>query len=390
MAPASRVLVLDGLWNKTVAAVRSFGERGFFVGVGERTRLAPAMVSRYCSRRFLHPSPFPDPGPFLRALEGELRAGKYDVVLPMEFSTQALLARHRDLVERYARFPFADADLAVRVNDKWELMKFAAGRGFETPATFFPSGPEEAASMAGDLPYPVIVKPRFSSGGRGITAASAPGEFPAAYRRVHDGFPAPIVQELLPKGGEALGVAVLMNYSSVPRASLAYRRLREYPTTGGPGTLRESVRADGLRRTAETLLSALGWVGVAMAEFKVDPRDGRPKLLEVNPRFWGSLHHAIASGVDFPYLLYRMAMDGDVETQGEYRVGFRTRSFLHGELMHFLASPDRFRMTPGLLDFTVPDDLLSLKDPWPVLGRVSSLLAAVYDRELRKVMFGGP
>ncbi len=382
------MLVLDGLWNKTVAAVRSFGERGFFVGVGERTRLAPAMFSRYCSRRFLHPSPFPDPGPFLLALEEELRAGRYDALFAMEFSTQTLVARHRGMVERYARFPFADAELAVRVKDKGALMEFAAGRGFETPATFHPPGPDEAAEAAGGLPYPVLVKPRFSSGGRGIASASTAGEFLEAYRRVHDGFPGPIVQELLPKGGDALGVAVLMNGSSVPRASFAYRRLREYPASGGPGTLRESIRDEGLRRTAERLLSALGWVGVAMVEFKVDPRDGRPKLLEVNPRFWGSLHHAIACGVDFPCLLYRMAMDGDVETQEEYRVGVRTRSLLHGELMHFLTSPERFRMRPGLLDFTVPDDLLSSKDPWPVLGRVSSLLAAVNDRELRRVMFG--
>ena len=383
-----RVLVLDGLWNKTVAAVRSFGERGFFVGVGERTRLSPAMFSRYCSRRFLHPSPFPDPGPFLEALEGELRAGGYDAVFAMEFSTQQLLARNRGRVERHARFPYADADLADRVKDKAALTRFAAGSGIETPATFYPAGPQEAAEMAGDLPYPVLVKPRFSSGGRGIAVASNPREFPETYRRVHGGFPGPIVQELLPGGGDALGVAVLMNRSSVPRASFAYRRLREYPTTGGPGTLRESIAHDGLRRTAEGLLSALGWVGVAMAEFKVDPRDGRPKLLEVNPRFWGSLHHAIACGVDFPWLLYRMAMDGDVEPPGEYRVGVRTRSLLHGELMHFLASPDRFRMKPGLLDFSVPDDLLSSKDPWPVVGRVSSLLAAAYDRELRRVMFG--
>ena len=209
-----------------------------------------------------------------------------------------------------------------------------------------------------------------------------------AHRKVHAKYPNPIVQEYLPPGGDALGVAVLLNGSSVSRASFAYRRLREYPPGGGPSTLRESIRDDELRRTAERLLSALGWVGVAMVEFKVDPRDGQPKLLEVNPRFWGSLHHAIACGVDFPWLLYRMAVNGDVETQTDYRCGVRTRSLLHGELLHFVRSPQRFRLKPGLMDFTIPDDLLSTSDPWPALGRLLSLLPAVYDQELRKVMFG--
>jgi len=74
------VLILDGLWNKTVAAARSLGKRGYRIAVGERTRFAPALFSKYCSRRFLHPSPATSPGAFLDALEKELRVGGYDVV----------------------------------------------------------------------------------------------------------------------------------------------------------------------------------------------------------------------------------------------------------------------------------------------------------------------
>ena len=40
-------------------------------------------------------------------------------------------------------------------------------------------------------------------------------------------------------------------------------------------------------------------------EFRIDSRDGVPKIMEVNPRFWGSLQLSILSGVDFPYLLYK-------------------------------------------------------------------------------------
>ena len=385
-AESPRVLVLDGFWNKSLAAVRSLGGRGFWVAAGERTRLAPALFSRHCRRRFVHPSVARRPNAFLVALERELNAGRYDVVLPMELTTQLFLAEHRERLASKVRIPFADAERTLRVHDKGFLAAFARERGIECPATCCPRGLEDAAGLAQGLPYPVLVKPRHSSGGRGIVRVERPEDFPAVYADVHARFPQPIVQECLPPDGEAIGVAVLLNFASEPRASFAYRRLREFPIAGGPSTLRESIRRPELQETAERLLSALGWVGVAMVEFKVDARDGRPKLLEVNPRFWGSLHHAIVCGVDFPFLTCRLALDGDVARVPEYRVGVQSRSVLHGELLHFLKSRERFRLRPRLYDCSIADDVLSAKDPLPTLGRILSLLACVWDRDLRAIV----
>ncbi len=387
-ANAPRVLILDGFWNKTLAAVRSLGGRGFFVAAGESTRLTPALFSRYCARRFLHPSVLRHPEEFLVALECELATGRYDVLLPMELSTQLLVTKNRQRLEPMVRIPFADADLALRLHDKGNLVSFARDQGIECPATFLPRGPGEAADMAPGLPYPILIKPRHGSGGRGIVRVEREADFPAGYARVHARYPLPIVQECLPPGGEALGVAVLMNFASVPKATFAYRRTREYPITGGPSTARESIRNPEIQERTERLLSSLGWVGVAMAEFKVDPRDGRPKLLEVNPRFWGSLHHAILCGVDFPFLLYSLAVEGDVARVPGYRVGVKSRSLLHGDLLHFLTNPNRLRRRSALLDFSIPDDVLSTDDPFPTLGRILSLVALVCDGELKAMVRG--
>lgn len=383
-----RVLILDGYWNKALAAVRSLGERGLCVAVGAETRFAPAMFSRYCRRRFVYPSALGRPEDFLAALERELAKGRYDVLLPMELATQLLVTGSRDRLADWTRIPFADADRTLRVDDKGFLAGVAREQGIECPATFHPRGAEEAAAFAPALSYPVLLKPRHSSGGRGIVRVNAPADFPAAYRAVDARYPLPVVQECLPPGGEALGVAVLMNFASEPRATFAYRRLREYPVAGGPSTLRESIWDPGLCESAERLLAALGWTGVAMVEYKVDPRDGRPKLLEINPRFWGSLHHAVVCGVDFPYLLYRLAMEGDVARQAGYRVGVRSRSLLHGEVMHFINNPDRFRLRPALTDFSIPDDVLSARDPFPALGRIASVVALARDRHLRAIARG--
>lgn len=83
-----------------------------------------------------------------------------------------------------------------------------------------------------------------------------------------------------------------------------------------------------MEEIAFRLLDHLEWHGVAMVEFKLDDRTGKPVILEVNPRFWGSLSMAISAGVDFPWLLYQMTMEGDVTPVNEYRLGVRSRCLL--------------------------------------------------------------
>ncbi len=56
--------------------------------------------------------------------------------------------------------------------------------------------------------------------------------------------------------------------------------------------------ADAARR-----LEHLNWQGVAMLEYRWDPASDRLYLMEMNARFWGSLHLALYAGVDFPRLL---------------------------------------------------------------------------------------
>ena len=66
-----------------------------------------------------------------------------------------------------------------------------------------------------------------------------------------------------------------------------HRRLREYPVTGGPSALAESIYDPMLMEQGLKLLDNLQWHGVAMVEFKKDERTGRYVLMEINPKFCG-------------------------------------------------------------------------------------------------------
>ena len=139
-----------------------------------------------------------------------------------------------------------------------------------------------------------------------------------------------VIQEFIPGHGQ--GVFSLYDKGS-PMAFFAHQRLREKPPSGGVSVLSESVPVEAeLGGYARLLLDSTGWHGVAMVEFRVTP-DGRPFLMEINTRFWGSLQLAIDAGVDFPWLLYRVASGDKIEPVEEYKNGTRLR-WLLGDLDH--------------------------------------------------------
>jgi predicted ATP-grasp superfamily ATP-dependent carboligase len=148
-----------------------------------------------------------------------------------------------------------------------------------------------------------------------------------------------IIQERIPKKGLAQGVSILMNESSSCIAAFAHQRNREYPISGGPSTDRVSILAPQLVELSIHLLKELKWQGIAMVEWKIDPRDGQPKLMEINPRFWGSLELAIRSGVDFPTLYARVASGEMVRPVLNYRVGVQCRWMIPGEILHYFNQP---------------------------------------------------
>src|SRR4030066_900429 len=401
-----KVFITDGYWHKTLTVVRSLGEKGIDVTVGESTRLSTALFSRYAKRRVIYPSPKRRPEEFLDFLENELKKEKYDVLITPEESTLLLIAKNINRFEGLTRFPFAGHNLIAKASDKSEVVKIAKSRGIPVPETIFIQDINELERKTASITFPAVIKPRISSGSYGIkyvnpvrkdgvhgawlsNGVNNKDELLSAYKEVHSKYPFPLIQEYIPQGGDAFGVSCLFDRGVKLKAVFVHKRLREYPITGGPSTLRESVVNVEEKEFGVKLLSAMKWFGVAMVEFKVDPRDNKPKLMEINPRFWGSLPLAIYSGVDFPYLLYKMAMEEGFEAVTKYKTGIRSRYLLPGDIMHFISNPDRFNMKPSFFKFfdkNTRDDIISLKDPLPTIGRILSLLTLLYNKDMQRYL----
>ena len=383
----SQVFITDGHWRKSLAAVRALGQKGIPVSVGESTRLATACFSKYCNQTVVYPSPLQSPSKFIGFLKKELSRHTYQMLLPMEDETLGLIAKNHTEFTQLTYLPLVSFDQLEFARSKDKVLKLAARLGIPVPRTWYIEDISRISELKHGLSYPVVIKPRMGSGAIGVSYPKNPAELTQQYLSIHRRFPFPLIQELIPVEGPGYGASFLLDENHQVKASFVHKRLREYPVTGGASTLRESVRHDDIRDMALTLLKALDWFGVAMVEFKLDPRDGAPKLMEINPRFWGSLSLAVQAGVNFPYLLYRMSRGENFKPVEHYEIGKRCRWLLPGDILHFICNPERMKLRPRFFDFrdrNTAYDILSLKDPLPVLGRILTPLTFLYDRDMKQ------
>ncbi len=102
--------------------------------------------------------------------------------------------------------------------------------------------------------------------------------------------------------GTGIGASFIFSKYHKVVAFFGHRRILERFPDGGPSVIAESYLYPDALKNGARLLKALNWQGVAMVEFRLK-HDGKLYFMELNPRFWGTLPLAIASGVDFPRLL---------------------------------------------------------------------------------------
>ena len=332
-----RVLVTDGDNRAALAITRSLGRAGHHVFVGEKHGTALAHKSRYCAMRLIYADPVLSPCRFVESLMQAELEHRFDVIVPVSDITTFLLTRHRGRFQ--ARIPFPEAKIVEHAADKVALIALANQLRIPTPGTVVVTAPD--AEPAIDFGFPVVIKPRQSrvltDAGWVSTAVRYAQDRAALFRDLraappHE-FPLMVQERIV---GPGMGVFACY-CEGRPIALFSHRRLRERPPWGGVSVLAESAPMCPIARDAAIkLLDALGWEGVAMVEFKRDERDGLPRLMEINGRFWGSLQLAIDAGVDFPRMLVE-ATRSELPEPSKYPIGVRTR-WLWGDVDSLLVS----------------------------------------------------
>ncbi len=347
--------VIAGLGSNGLSFLRSLGRRGIPI-VSMDTWNRPEMLSRY-GQPLVVPDPAGDEAALLTLfLDLGAALDRRAVLVPTSDAFILFVSQNSDQLSVHYDFNVPDYETVFTLANKRLQYEFARKNAVPIPETMYPSD-MALEDIAREMPYPCIIKPYFSHLWKKYTDKEGGGNWGKVaearsrealldtYAKMAKSGLEFLVQEKIPgSDSELYDLLAYLDRNSKPLAAFTKHKLRCYPLEFGVSSIAEGQWESELARSGLQLVQALNYKGVVSPEFKRDPRDGRFKLMEVNPRSILTTYLAVCSGVDIPYIAYQDARGEPVEAISSYHEGVKWISF-ERDVKAFLEYRDR-----GMLD----------------------------------------
>lgn len=314
-----RGAIVIGSNYRALGVVRSLGRQGIPVWVLKETDEYLAVASKYAQRAFNRPAT-DERGQIAFLLD---LASKHDargwLVFPTEDESASLIARHHEELSKHFIMTSPPWDVLRWGYDKRLTYPLAKEVGVDCPWTTYPTCREDVAAL--ECSFPVILKPAYKKSINSLTASKAwrfddHNSLLAGYDRAC-GIVEPeslMIQEFIPASGASQMSFAALVKDEKPLAWLVARRTRQIPMDFGRfSTYVETLDEPEIISPSLRLLARMHFTGLVEFEYIYDPRDGRYKLLDINPRIWGWHTLGALAGMDFPYLLWRVSLGESVD-----------------------------------------------------------------------------
>jgi len=297
------------------------------------------------------------------------------------------ISEHRDRLEQSARLGLPPREAVRKSTDKLQLHRVAAFVGLPSPPSRSCAGHFEAAVMAAELGYPVVVKPAssFSRAREGLrqqrvtlveneaalAGALRPYASPFILQRFeHAGF-------LSCTGVIADGRLLALTTSRVPRL---------WPPIAGMHAFSETVAVPaGLAARVRALLCELGWQGIFQLQM-LERAGGGFSVIDLNPRVFASITLDHRAGANLAAIWCDWLLGGR-PIPVTASPGFRYR-WEEGELCHFVWQLRRGRLRAAasvlLPHRRVVHAWFRVTDPGPLLARALQLALKRLQQTLRR------
>ena len=260
------------------------------------------------SRKLLNVSYYPkaeSEKEWIATINGEIKKYKIDIIMPTdEFGIETIIKNKLHITD-YSKLPILSSLKSFNIaNNKGLLAKHLLKHAIPCPKTFFYSKNELLENIIPN--YPILIKPtKDSGGGKGIFKFKNFAEL--KNHLLSNKFSCDfIIQEFI-KGYDC-GCNILAKEGEIKAFTIQKGRLwDDSPFSYQIGLV--FLYEQQVYNIVEKLIKSLNWSGVANIDLRFDERDRSFKVLEINPRFWGTTEASEIAGVNFPYLYALLSLN---------------------------------------------------------------------------------
>jgi phosphoglycolate phosphatase-like HAD superfamily hydrolase/biotin carboxylase len=307
----ANVLVIRASYRKAYPIIESLKRAGYRVIAGIDTMVSEALFSTFPDKFAWIINPYKSEKSYIASIISAIKENHVDIVVPVGFIDFLLLSKYKDILERYAVIPVDAFEKIVSLSDKWYAGRLAESIGVSYPRTLFLRDNVDLASVKtflDEVGFPLVVK-GFGDASRPRFVSNFDDLIREINLRAKDGV---LLQEFIV--GIGAGYFVLSD-NGKPVAEFMHRRIAEVNPLGGASIKAASNFDSELLSLGRRIVERTGFTGVMMIEFKKEAETGNYYLMEINPKFWGSLELAYKAGVDFPRYLVDFYLKGEKPKQ---------------------------------------------------------------------------
>ena len=361
-----KVLLIDGGSRQVLPLIKEFGKLQCDVTVYCGSKLDVGYVSKYTKHKILGCFDMHKQDETYKGISKVIRNGHYDIVIPMNDFAAGILAKHKQLLSKYAYICVNDLPIFRLASDKLQTMRICMEENIPCPQTAVVDNIGEYDFTK--WKFPLVIKPRSGYGANGFSIVKSIDELQRMFDATQKKFGLSLVQEYIPQSSKQYQVEMFMDRNGVCKSFVLMDKIRWYPINGGSSTLNVTVKDEIIKKDCIKLLSKMKWRGYASLDLIRDPRDGKAKILEINPRINGTIKICFYAGVNMALLHLQDAFGDAVTNYPNYKEGVSLR-YIHTDILWFLKSKERFRTSPSWFSWkNTTDEILSFPDIKPFLA----------------------
>ena len=376
------VLLVDGADRQVLPLAKAYRKLGCKVTTVNGSKLDLGYTSKYPTEKILDPLMKKSKADHLEIIKRLLKTGRYDVLVTTSDDTAEQLSLIREEYENYTKFTVNYPDLFYKAYNKNITMQVCMDEGLPCPKTYC------GINHINDLPlnsirFPMVVKPSSSFGAMGFHRVDDISQLNALLEDIGDDISKYVFQEYIPQSDLQYECAMFVDNNNEVKAACVFSKNRWFPINGGSSTCNVTVDRPDIVESCTKLLQSIHWRGAADIDLIQDPRDGKAKIMEINPRVSGSVRIVLDAGVNIAQQMVELACNEQVTPYISYERDVRLRC-IHTDLLWLIKSPNRFRSNPSWFSWkNTTDQVWSLADPKPFIAYSIQALGR-YKSEMKK------